>query len=109
MPRPKHPTRALRAFTIVELLVAVAVLVVVVVATARIFSAASKVSFMPGFSAHADYQELLSSTGHLRATCRQAFVVHGEGPQADAYAMKMRDHGFTSVEVPSKGDRFEIT
>jgi metallo-beta-lactamase family protein len=68
-----------------------------------------KVSFMPGFSAHADYQELLSSTGHLRATCRQAFVVHGEGPQADAYAMKMRDHGFTSVEVPSKGDRFEIT
>jgi type II secretory pathway pseudopilin PulG len=44
MPRPKHPTRALRAFTIVELLVAVAVLVVVVVATARIFSAASKVS-----------------------------------------------------------------
>ncbi len=68
-----------------------------------------KVSFMPGFSAHADYQELLSSTGHLRATCRQAFVVHGEGPQAESYAMKMRDHGFSKVEVPSKGDRFEIT
>ncbi|MGE3173333.1 MAG: MBL fold metallo-hydrolase RNA specificity domain-containing protein [Planctomycetota bacterium] len=67
-----------------------------------------KVAFMPGFSAHADYEELLGFTGHLRKTCRQVFVVHGEGPQAEAYADKLRDHGFGKVEVPAKGDRFEV-
>jgi hypothetical protein len=34
--------------------------------------------------------------------------VHGEGPQAESYAQKLRDHGFSKVEVPAKGDRFEI-
>jgi metallo-beta-lactamase family protein len=68
-----------------------------------------KVRFMAGFSAHADYAELLGFTGHLRQTCRQAFVVHGESDQAEAYAAKLRDHGFSKVEVPSKGDRFEVT
>jgi metallo-beta-lactamase family protein len=67
-----------------------------------------RVAFMPGFSAHADYEELLGSTGHLRQTCRQVFVVHGEATQAEAYAGRLRDHGFTSVEVPAKGDRFEV-
>jgi metallo-beta-lactamase family protein len=68
-----------------------------------------KVDFMPGFSAHADYQELLGFTGHLRKTCRQVFVVHGEADQAEAYASKLRDHGFSKVEVPAQGDRFEVT
>lgn len=67
-----------------------------------------KVRFMPGFSAHADYEELLGFTGHLRKTCRQAFVVHGEEPQAESYAQKLRDHGFAKVIVPSKGDRVEV-
>lgn len=67
-----------------------------------------KVSFMAGFSAHADYSELLGFTGHLRQTCRQVFVVHGEAAQAESYADKLRDHGFSKVEVPNKGDRFEV-
>lgn len=67
-----------------------------------------KVAFMPGFSAHADYEELLSAIGHLRTTCRQAFVVHGEGPQAEAFADRLRAAGFAKVEVPAKGDRFEV-
>jgi metallo-beta-lactamase family protein len=72
------------------------------------YDVACKVAFMPGFSAHADYEELLAATGHLRKTCRQVFVVHGEGPQAESYAQKLRDHGFSKVEVPQKGDRFEV-
>ncbi len=67
-----------------------------------------KVTFMPGLSAHADYEELLGFTGHLRKTCRQVFVVHGEADQAEAYAQRLRDHGFSKVEVPAKGDRFEV-
>ncbi len=43
-PRPSRLIQALRAFTLTEMLIAVAVLVVVVLAAAKIFSAASKVS-----------------------------------------------------------------
>jgi metallo-beta-lactamase family protein len=67
-----------------------------------------QVAFMPGFSAHADHEELLGFTGHLKTTCRQVFVVHGESRQAEAYAGRLRDHGFLRVEVPKKGDRFEV-
>jgi metallo-beta-lactamase family protein len=67
-----------------------------------------KVASMAGFSAHADYEELLSFTGDLRKTCRQVFVVHGEESQALSYADKLRDHGFQKVEVPKKGERFEV-
>lgn len=67
-----------------------------------------KVRFMPGFSAHADYEELLGFTGYLRKTCRQVFVVHGEAAQAESYADKLRQHGFTEVVVPHQGDRVEV-
>lgn len=67
-----------------------------------------KVAFMPGFSAHADHAELLGFTGHLSKMCRQVFVVHGEVGPAEAYASKLRDHGFAKVEVPAQGDRFEV-
>jgi len=67
-----------------------------------------RVRFVPGLSAHADYRELLGFTGHLSRTCRQTFVVHGESPSAESFADKLRAHGFSRVEVPSQGDRFEL-
>ncbi|MBK8099177.1 MAG: MBL fold metallo-hydrolase [Planctomycetes bacterium] len=67
-----------------------------------------KVRFMPGFSAHADYGELMEFTGHLAGRCRQAFVVHGDDGPAEAHAARLREHGFADVEVPSKYDRFEV-
>jgi metallo-beta-lactamase family protein len=72
------------------------------------FDVRCKVRFMSGFSAHADYQELLAATGRLRQTCRQVFVVHGEPQPAESYAEKLRHHGFSKVEVPAKGDRFVV-
>jgi metallo-beta-lactamase family protein len=67
-----------------------------------------RIRFMPGFSAHADYRELLGFETHLAKTCKQVFVVHGEPPQAESYASKLRDAGFARVEVPAQGDRFEV-
>ena len=72
------------------------------------FDVRCKVRFMPGFSAHADGDELFAASSHLRATCRKVFVVHGEEPAADAYARRLRDAGFQSVEVPAKGDEFTV-
>jgi metallo-beta-lactamase family protein len=67
-----------------------------------------KVRSMPGFSAHADWRELLAAARPLAGRCRQAFVVHGEDEPANAYAARLRNAGFASVTVPSKLDRVEI-
>ncbi len=67
-----------------------------------------KVRSMPGFSAHADWTELLRASRHLAGRCKQVFVVHGEDEPAEAYAGRLRNAGFRSVVVPSKYDRIEI-
>ena len=67
-----------------------------------------KVRTMGGFSAHADYQELLDACRHLTGRCQQVFVVHGEDGPAETHADRLRAEGFQDVVVPSKGDRIEI-
>lgn len=67
-----------------------------------------KVRSMSGFSAHADWRELLAASRHLAQRCKQVFVVHGEDEPAEAYAGRLRDVGFASVVVPSKHDLVEI-
>lgn len=67
-----------------------------------------KVRSISGFSAHADWPELLASTRHLAGRCKQVFVVHGEDAPAEAYAGRLRDAGFGDVVVPSKFDRVPI-
>jgi metallo-beta-lactamase family protein len=67
-----------------------------------------KVRSMPGFSAHADWRELLGAARPLAGRCKQAFVVHGEDEPANAYAGRLRNAGFADVTVPSKRDRVEI-
>jgi metallo-beta-lactamase family protein len=67
-----------------------------------------KVRTMPGFSAHADWTELLDASRHLAPRCRQVFVVHGEDAPAEAYAGRLREHGFRDVVVPSKFDVIEV-
>jgi metallo-beta-lactamase family protein len=67
-----------------------------------------KVRSMPGFSAHADWRELLATARPLAGRCQQAFVVHGEDEPAEAYAGRLRAAGFRSVVVPSKHDVVEI-
>jgi metallo-beta-lactamase family protein len=67
-----------------------------------------KVRTMPGFSAHADWRELLAAARPLAGRCKQVFVVHGEDEPAEAYAGRLRNAGFASVYVPSKFDRIEM-
>jgi metallo-beta-lactamase family protein len=61
-----------------------------------------------GLSAHADWRELLAASEHLAVRCKQVFVVHGEDGPGEAYAERLRGAGFRDVQVPSKGERFEI-
>ncbi len=67
-----------------------------------------KVRSMSGFSAHADYDELLTASRHLAMRCKQVFVVHGEEEPAMAYAGRLREVGFREVVVPAKRDCIDI-
>lgn len=67
-----------------------------------------KVRSMGGFSAHADYSELMQASRHLVDRCKQVFVVHGEDEPAEAHAQRLLDAGFREVHVPSKRDRIEL-
>lgn len=67
-----------------------------------------KVRNMSGFSAHADWRELLDGVSHLSKRCQQVFVVHGEDGPAEAHASRLRDAGFRSVIVPSKYDIVDV-
>lgn len=72
------------------------------------FDVRCKVRSMAGFSAHADWRDLLRTTRPLAGRCRQVFVVHGEDGPANTYADRLRDAGFAEVHVPAKHDRIEV-
>ncbi|MCA8951384.1 MAG: MBL fold metallo-hydrolase [Planctomycetes bacterium] len=67
-----------------------------------------KVRSMGGFSAHADYSELMAASRHLVDRCKQVFVVHGEDEPAETHAQRLVDAGFGEVHVPHKRDRIEL-
>jgi len=61
-----------------------------------------------GFSAHADWQEVLRWLSDLVEPPRQTFVTHGEVGSATAMAERIRERFGWTVKVPKYGDRFEL-
>jgi len=63
-----------------------------------------------GFSAHADYHEILNWLEKLESTPpRRTFLTHGEPQAAEAMAGHIRDRFGWTVEVPQYGERFELS
>jgi metallo-beta-lactamase family protein len=55
------------------------------------------------FSSHADADELAAFAESCRGTIGNVFLVHGEEPQAQALAGRLRAAGFAGVTVPQAG------
>ncbi|MCB8965698.1 MAG: MBL fold metallo-hydrolase [Ardenticatenaceae bacterium] len=69
----------------------------------------ANVATINGFSAHADRNELLEWTGHMRKRPLHTFIVHGEEEASLAFANSLRtEQGFDNVIVPELGQRFTI-
>jgi metallo-beta-lactamase family protein len=62
-----------------------------------------------GFSAHADWKEVLHWLEGLAAPPRRTFLTHGEAGPAGAMAEHIRERFGWNVEVPKYGEKFELT
>ena len=61
-----------------------------------------------GFSAHADWKEVLRWLQDLPAPPRRVFITHGEPDAAEAMASHIRERFGWPIEVPQYGERFEL-
>ena len=61
-----------------------------------------------GFSAHADWQEVLRWLQDMPSPPRQTFVTHGEIGSATAMADHIREKFGWVVEVPKYGEQFDL-
>ncbi len=61
-----------------------------------------------GFSAHADWKEVVRWLTDMPSPPRKVFVTHGEPDAAQAMAGHLRDRFGWSIEVPQYGERFEL-
>lgn len=62
-----------------------------------------------GFSAHADWQEVIRWLQDLPAPPRRVFITHGEVGSAAAMAGHIRERFNWPVEVPEHGQQFELS
>ncbi len=61
------------------------------------------------FSGHGDYKEMMSFLSCQDKTAlARTFIVHGEYETSKKYAERLRQDGYANVEVPSKGQEYEI-
>jgi metallo-beta-lactamase family protein len=67
-----------------------------------------RVEQIGGFSAHADWKEVLRWLKGLATPPRRAFLTHGEPEAAQAMAAHIREAYGWTVEVPQYGERFEL-
>jgi metallo-beta-lactamase family protein len=61
-----------------------------------------------GFSAHADWKEVLRWLEGLPAPPRRTFLTHGEPESAQAMAAHIKERFGWTVEVPQYSERFEL-
>ena len=62
-----------------------------------------------GFSAHADWKEILRWLEGMTAAPRRTFLTHGEPVAANAMAAHIKERFGWAVEVPQYGERFEFS
>lgn len=61
------------------------------------------------YSGHGDYKEMISYLGcQDKSALKKIFIVHGEYETQKKYELSLRNEGFNNIEIPAKGQEFEI-
>ncbi|PYS55234.1 MAG: MBL fold metallo-hydrolase [Acidobacteria bacterium] len=67
-----------------------------------------RVEKIGGFSAHADWKEVVRWLEGMPSSPKRVFVTHGEPEAANAMAGHIKDRFGWNVEVPQYGERFDL-
>lgn len=67
-----------------------------------------KIEKIGGFSAHADWKEVVRWLEGMPAPPKRTFVTHGESGSATAMAGHIRERFGWAIEVPQYGERFDL-
>src|SRR2546421_1355927 len=62
-----------------------------------------------GFSAHADWKEVIRWLEGMPSAPRKVFITHGEPDSAEAMAKHIREHFGWQIEVPQYGEQVQLT
>ncbi len=68
-----------------------------------------KLEKIGGFSAHADWKEVVRWLEGMPSPPKKVFVTHGEPDAAEAMAGRIRERFGWAVEVPQYGEKFELS
>jgi metallo-beta-lactamase family protein len=68
----------------------------------------AEVVSIQALSAHADRNEMMAYFEEMGPEVAKAFVVHGEYDQQQSFADKLQDTGAKAVQIPKRGQSFEI-
>jgi metallo-beta-lactamase family protein len=73
------------------------------------FKLNANVEVMDSFSAHADYNEMISYlTCQDTSKVKKLFLVHGEIEKQTAFKARLEKVGFRNIEIPQQKEAFEI-
>jgi len=67
-----------------------------------------KLEKIGGFSAHADWKEVVRWLEGMPAPPKKVFITHGEPEAAEAMANRIRERFGWAIEVPQYGEKFEL-
>jgi len=69
----------------------------------------ARVEVLGSFSAHGDYKEMLEFLSCQEASViERVFLVHGEYETQLKYKLRMQQAGFRNIEIPERGNTFEL-
>jgi len=69
----------------------------------------AEVKKIESFSGHGDYREMISFLScQDKNAIKQMFIVHGEYETQKKYVTTLMNEGYKNIEIPAKGQEFEI-
>lgn len=75
----------------------------------NVYEVKADVRKIEAFSGHGDYKEMISFLDcQDKDALTKTFIVHGEYETQQKYADYLRDDGFSNIEIPAKGQEFEV-
>jgi metallo-beta-lactamase family protein len=69
----------------------------------------AEVKKIESFSGHGDYKEMISFLScQDKSALKKMFIVHGEYETQKKYVVTLQTEGFQNIEIPAKGQEYEI-